>query len=124
MWEVSGMENEDFLWAGIPFMGGIAGQSQAPCGAVSAAAVFLGLKHRCSLSDKEKAKAARNQSRAEASEYVRYFEERFGSITCKDLIGVDFSDPEAVRQWRTSGITKETCEKFVTHTVEWLFNVK
>jgi len=124
MWEVSGMENEDFLWAGIPFMGGIAGQSQAPCGAVSAAAIFLGLKHRCPISDKEKEKAARNQSRAEDREYVRYFEERFGSIICKNLLGVDFSNPEAVRQWRTSGMTRETCEKYVSYTIEWLYNQK
>ncbi len=49
MWEAYELDNEDLLWAAIAFSGGIAGQQQAPCGAVSASAVCLGLRHRSVL---------------------------------------------------------------------------
>jgi len=73
MWEAYSLDNEDFLWAGIPFMVGISGEQQAPCGAVSASAVSLGLRHRCSFADKEKVKQARNAARHYAGKLVRDF---------------------------------------------------
>jgi C_GCAxxG_C_C family probable redox protein len=90
MWEAHELGNEDMLWAGIAFNGGIAGQQCAPCGAVSASAVCLGLLHRCSLADKQKAKQSRLDARQDASELVKDFTEKFGTIVCRDLIGLDF----------------------------------
>lgn len=121
MWEAHGMENEDFLWAGIPFIGGIAGHQDAPCGAISTGALFLGLKNRCPVSDKEKAKEARNKSRNEAGAFVKRFTERFGSISCQGLIGVDLSDATAAKQFWDSGKSKDTCEKYVSYAIELLF---
>ena len=115
------MENEDLLWAAVPFMGGIAGQQAAPCGAVSAAAVFLGLKFRCSIADEEKAKDARNKSRAEAHELVKRFTEAFGTITCDHLLGIDLSIPSEAKRFGNSGRFKETCDKFVPWVVDLLY---
>ena len=56
MWETYDLGNEDMLWAAIAFNGGIGGQQQAPCGAVSASVVCLGLRHRCPLTETQKAK--------------------------------------------------------------------
>jgi len=121
MWEAYEMENEDFLWAGVPFMGGIAGQQAAPCGAVSAAAVFLGLKHRCSIADEEKAKDARNKSRAEAAELVKRFTEKFGTITCDGLLGIDLSVPSEAKRFRDAGLFKEKCDRFVPYVIDLLY---
>ena len=55
MWETYELGNEDLLWSCIAFNGGIGGQQQAPCGAVSAAAVCLGLRHSCPLTEKQQA---------------------------------------------------------------------
>ena len=66
MWEAYDLGNEDFLWAGAAFMGGISGEQQAPCGAISASVVSIGLRHRCSFTDKEKVKQARNTVRNHA----------------------------------------------------------
>lgn len=121
MWESCGLENEDFLWAAIPFMGGISGHQNAPCGAVSASAVFLGLRHRCPLSDKEQAKQARNNARLRAGKLVRDFQEKFGEITCQGLIGIDFNKPEAYQAFLSSGKAKETCERFVLYVIEKLY---
>jgi C_GCAxxG_C_C family probable redox protein len=122
MWESCGMENEDFLWAAIPFMGGISGHQNAPCGAVSGAAVFLGLRHRCPLADKEKAKQARNTARLQAGMLVKDFQEKFGDITCRGLIGIDFNKPGEYQAFLASGKSKETCESYVLWVIEKLYS--
>ncbi len=121
MWDVYDLKNEDFLWSGIAFMGGISGEQQAPCGAVSASAVCLGLRHRCSLSDKEKAKASRTMIRYNASKLVRDFRDKFGSITCADLLGIDFTTPGAYQGFHESGIWKDKCNRYVEFIIEKLY---
>jgi len=124
MWESYKLKNEDFLWSGIAFNGGIGGQQQAPCGAVSASAICLGLRHRCDLNDKQKATQARLAARRDASELVRGFTEEFGTIICRDLIGLDFSKPEEYRHFRESGIWREKCDKYVQCAIEKLYKLE
>jgi C_GCAxxG_C_C family probable redox protein len=121
MWETYGLDNEDFLWSCVPFMAGISGQQQAPCGVLSASLVSLGLRHRCSLSDKEKAKESRATIRHYAAELVKRFNDRFGSINCMDLIGMDLTDPAQYREFSASGIWKEKCAKYVEFVVDKLY---
>ena len=124
MWDVYGLDNEDFLWSCIAFMGGISGQQQAPCGAVSASAVCLGLRHRCSLSDREKAKASRTVIRYNANRLVRDFQDRFGNITCAGLLGIDFSKPGGYQVFRESGAWKEKCDRYVEFIIEKLYELE
>lgn len=121
MWEAYGFTNEDFLWAGIPFMGGISGHQQAPCGAVSASAISLGLRHRCSLSDKEQAKLARNTARMYASKLLSDFQKEFGDITCYGLLGLDFSKEGEYQRFRDSGVWRQTCERYIQYIIIKLF---
>jgi len=121
MWEAYELGNEDFLWSCIAFNGGIAGQQQAPCGAISAAAVCLGLYHRCSLADRQRAKQSRLDARQEANKLVGAFTEKFGTIICHDLIGIDFSRPEEYRRFQESNISQEKCDKFVQFIIEKLY---
>jgi C_GCAxxG_C_C family probable redox protein len=123
MWEAYELGNEDLLWSCIAFNGGIAGQNQAPCGAVSAAAVCLGLSNRCSLADKPRAKQARLDAREDAAELVRSFTDNFGAISCRDLTGFDFSRPEAYRQFQESGTWKDKCDKYVQFVIEKLYDL-
>jgi len=85
-------------------MGGISGQQETPCGAVSASAVCLGLRHRCPLSDKGKAGQSRALIRHNANRLVREFKKAFGNITCAKLVGIDFSEPGAYQAFHESGI--------------------
>jgi C_GCAxxG_C_C family probable redox protein len=121
MWETYGLENEDFLWTCIPFMGGISGRQQAPCGAVSASLVSLGLRHRCSLADKERAKQSRAAVRQYAAEFVKSFNDSFGDINCKSLLGIDFSEPGEYQRFVASGVWKEKCARYVEFAVEKLY---
>ena len=123
MWEAYDLGNEDTLWAGTTFLGGIGGQQQAPCGVVSAAAVCLGLLNRCPLDDEQKTQQARNKARQDAGEIVTSFRERFGTIFCRDLVGLDFSQPGAYRQFLQSGIWKEKCDHYVQFTIEKLYEL-
>jgi C_GCAxxG_C_C family probable redox protein len=121
MWEAYDLRNEDLLWAGISFNGGISGRQQAPCGAVSASALCLGLRHRCALGDKEEAKKARNTIRFQAGKLVDDFTQQFGDIICRNLLGLDFNVPGAYQKFRESGKSKETCEKYVLFVIDKLF---
>ena len=123
MWEAYELGNEDLLWAAIAFNGGIAGQQQAPCGAVSASAVCLGLRHRTPLDDKDKAQQARLSARRDAAELVNTFTEKFGTITCRGLLGFDFSDAEAARRFRESGMGREKCDNYVQFVIEELYQL-
>ena len=123
MWEAYEFGNEDMLWSCIAFNGGIAGQQEAPCGAISASAVCLGLIHRCSLADKQKAKQSRFDARQGATKLVKDFTEKFGSIICRDLIGLDFSKPEEYRQFQESNMSKEKCDRYVQFVIEKLYEI-
>ena len=117
------MKNEDFLWAGTALRGGIAGQQQATCGAVAAGAIFLGLKNRRSLNDKDKVEAARKAANEDAAELVKSFIEKFGAVTCIGLTGVDFSDEKAMKQAIDSGLFEEKCNKQAQFVVEKLYEL-
>jgi C_GCAxxG_C_C family probable redox protein len=124
MWEAYGLKYEDFLWAATAFMGGIAGQQDAPCGAVSGAAIALGLGHRVSGNDKAKAEQARQKIRAEVSEYLNSFRNKFGSITCRGVLGVDLSDEEGMKKAREAGLFRDKCPLFVQFAIEKLYEIE
>jgi len=123
MWGAYGLENADFLWAGTAFHGGIAGQQQAPCGALSAAAIALGLRNRCSPDDKEKVGAGRKAAFKDAAEIVRSFNDKFGSINCSRLLGVDLSDEAAAKKAIETGLFKK-CDDYVLFVIGKLYELE
>lgn len=123
MWETYGLTNQDLLWSGIAFTGGIGGQQQAPCGAISAAAICLGLRHGNYATDKQKVKQARLDARQHAGELLKGFTQTFGSITCLDLVGIDFSEPGGYQRFQESGISKEKCDRYVQFVIEKLYEL-
>ena len=122
MWEAYELGNEDFLWASTVFRGGIAGQQKATCGAVSSAAVCLGLRHRVSAADKEKVVQAREAAVADADELVRSFMDKFGEITCLGLLGVELVDDKAVQQAIMSGLMAK-CDDYIRFVVGKLYEL-
>jgi len=124
MWEVYDLGNEDFLWAGIPFLGGIGGYQNAPCGVVSASAVCIGLRHRRPLSDKEGAKQARHAIRTYSAKIVTEFNSKFGNINCRELIGLDFAVPGEYQNFLASGIWKQKCQKYLSFMIDKLYELE
>ena len=123
MWEAFDMKNEDFLWAGTAFQGGIAGQQQGPCGALSAAALVLGLRHRDFSGDEKKEMQARKAATDDAAEVVKSFKEKFGDITCLRLLGVDLSDEATAKKAIESGIFKK-CDDYIKFIIEKLYELE
>jgi len=124
MWEIYGLEDENVLWTGVAFLGGISGEQSGPCGAVSAATICAGVGSRCPLSDKQAAKRARFQARADAAELARDFKERFGSIVCRDLVGIDFSVPGSYHGFVESGVWEDKCNQYVQFVIEKLYELE
>ena len=123
MWETYGLENEDLLWAGACFVGGIAGYQRATCGAVSASAVSLGLRNNCSLADAERTRQARMNAGQEASELVREVSEKFGSVICLDIVGIDFSIPEERHKLKELSTMDNKCHKIIEYVIEKLYEL-
>lgn len=121
MWEAYGLEDENFLWASIPFLGGVSGNNKATCGAVSGAGIAVGLRHRTGFDNNDKAKTARNRIRKDAADMASEFSSKFGHLTCKDLLDIDFSVPGNYKKFKESGIGESKCFQYVYFVIEKLF---
>jgi C_GCAxxG_C_C family probable redox protein len=96
-----------------PFGGGI-GRTGETCGAVSGALMALGLQSGFSEPDPQ----AKERVYALAREYMRRFQERYGAVACKALIGVDLSTPEGLQKAREQDVFKTKCSQFIAGAVE------
>lgn len=124
MWETTELGSEDLLWASTAFNGGIAAQREASCGALSSAAVYLGLKYRVPLKNGEQALKAKETARLAAAQLVRQFRAAHGDIICKNLVGIDFNDPVIVQQYRESGSWITKCSGLVQDVIARLYELE
>ena len=121
-----GFNDDAILWAGTTFFGGISGHQDGVCGAVSGIGIALGLRYRDTSGNRENEEKARELAIQKTGEIVKQFKERFGTIVCIDLVGVNFSDPEAARRHFENppcGIT-DTCPDFVRFAVEKMIEIE
>lgn len=105
-------------------MGGIAGQQDGPCGAVSGGALVLGLRNSLSTKDKDEEKKAREDTYKDTEEFVKSFREKFGSITCIGLLGIDFTDEDAMKKAKDEGIFEGKCTEHVKFAIEKLYEIE
>ena len=124
MWETSGWKDEDLLWASMALYGGIAGQQSGPCGAISSSAVYVGLRHRRSMDDKEAVSKARLDIEREALQLAKEFASEFGTLTCLDLVGLDLSDPVVRKRFRDENISKEKCDRYMEFVIDKLYELE
>jgi C_GCAxxG_C_C family probable redox protein len=123
MWEAYGWKNEDLLWAATVMRGGMGGQQRGTCGAVAAAGVCLGLRHRRPLADKDAAEKAREAATAEAKELADEFIRKFGAMSCIDLIGMEITDPESFERAKKAGVL-DRCNDFIRFVVDKLYELE
>jgi C_GCAxxG_C_C family probable redox protein len=111
-----GLDTEMSLKISSPFGGGI-GHMGETCGALTGAFMVLGLRSgRTKVDDKE----AQERVYKLVAEFVEKFEERNGSVICRDLLGYDLSKPEDLKLVKAKGITRAKCPKFVKDSAEIL----
>jgi C_GCAxxG_C_C family probable redox protein len=98
-----GIENEVIPRLATPFGGGIGGRGNV-CGAVVGSVMAIGLKY-----GREEPSQPRDKAYALAQEFCRRFEEEMGSLSCRELTGMDLSTPEGHDAFYTSDVPIRVC---------------
>lgn len=97
-----------------PFGGGMGLQSV--CGAVTGGLMAIGL-----LLGRDGNTQDRSRASACTKNFLEYFEDRFGALTCREMTGVDFRDPTANALFRQIGGDREkVCLPAVEEATKWL----
>jgi C_GCAxxG_C_C family probable redox protein len=107
-------ENE-LLKIATAFGGGL-GRRQLTCGAVSGALMALGLHFGRGKED-EASKKTLTYEKAEA--FMKEFEKRNGSITCRDLLrGLNMHDPADMQKINDLNLFKTSCYQYAKDAVD------
>ena len=110
-----GLDDETAAKIALGFGGGM-GRMADTCGAVTGAFMVLGLKFGQGLPDRE----AKERIYARIKDFAERFNERNGSLVCRNLLDCDISTPEGQRRAREMELFTKTCPKFVRDVCEIL----
>ncbi len=89
--------------------GGGMGREQLTCGAVAGAVMAVG----CRWFDPDDAAGSKERVYAKTREVLRRFRELHGSVSCRELLGVDLSTPEGKKRMKEQDLAHRLCEPFV-----------
>lgn len=99
----------------MAFNGGIA-WSGGPCGAVTGAALAIGMLAARRIVDHARAKRV---ARGLVAELMDAFVARFGSLACADLVGMDLRAPGAHDAFLEAGTWRTRCMAQIEFVVAW-----
>lgn len=105
--EKYGLDEEMAKRLGRSLGGGIAHTAQT-CGAVTAAAIILGLAVQ--ETDEE---VARKQAYALAKDFIGLFEGLHGTSLCRELLAADMRTEEGMKRIKEEGLFSKACPVFV-----------
>lgn len=108
------MDEDPRLISTTGYLGGGMARMGQVCGALSGAAVTLGLRDHLAGDELPK-----NSGFDPLQQLVRDFEEQFGAVTCRGLVGCDISSAEGFRQAKKSKAL-DRCPEFVAWTIDRL----
>lgn len=109
-----GLPEDQCLKAACGFGGGI-GRQQLTCGAVTGAAMALGLKYGKSLNDPEEKKT---ETYSKVRELFSEFQNLHGSVNCRELLkGLDMNNPDDHMRITELRLFEILCEKYVADAV-------
>jgi C_GCAxxG_C_C family probable redox protein len=101
-----GIADETALKLASPFGGGVAHQGDV-CGAVSGGLMALGLGRGSATVDQK------DETYRLAEEFIQRFQERHGSILCRELIGHDISTLAGLKNAREQKVFNTICPGLV-----------
>lgn len=114
--EKFGLDKELALKLATPFGGGIARKGEI-CGAVNGAIMVLGLKFGVMMPDD---RAGRENCYRIINTFFKKFELRHDSIACRELLGLDISDPKEYELIREKNLFTTLCPELVKSAAELL----
>lgn len=100
-----------------PFGGGI-GRNQLLCGVISGGAMVIGL-----LWGRDDDTGDRKESYDKVSELLSAFRDKFGSIKCRELLGVDLRSEAGAKAYQER-LHHENCHKYLAFVSDWLLQQK
>jgi C_GCAxxG_C_C family probable redox protein len=95
-------------------LGGGVGRHGEVCGALTGGVLIVGLAHGRDRAEEQEAKGAVH---AKAGEFVTRFAEVNGALRCRDLIGLDVSSEDGIREYYARNLLEETCSGIVSNAV-------
>ena len=95
-----------------PFGGGVGRQGEV-CGAVTGALMAVGLARGRNMGEDQ---AVKGRVYEVAAHLMHRFEARFGALRCRDLIGLDWSQPDSLDKFHASGLW-DRCVEYVATAV-------
>jgi C_GCAxxG_C_C family probable redox protein len=105
------MDEKTALKLASPFGGGIARRGEI-CGAVSGALLTLGLERGADTP------AGKEEIYRLSQEFMRRFEEKYGTLLCRDLIGCDISTPAGYQAATEKRVFGTICPALVREAAE------
>jgi len=109
-----GLPAEFAIKLATPFGGGMARHAEM-CGAVTGALLVLGLHAGGAVGTDL---AAKERTYALVHEFMLQFEQRRGSLNCRELLGFDLGNPEELRRAREQGLFTSLCPLLVRDAAE------
>jgi len=100
------------------FGGGI-GRCGSVCGALAGGIMSIGIKYGTNEPSAEK----RQKCYDLAKKLYKQFEQQYGSVLCRELIGYDLSNPEGLKSARKTKVFEEKCSGFIRAVVNILVNL-
>jgi len=99
--------------------GGGMGRCGSVCGAVTGGLMAIGIQRG---TNEPPSKSAEKSTRAYqlAGTFYRQFEKQNGTVMCRDLIGLDLSDPEQLKKAREDHVFDKRCTVFIKSAIEIL----
>jgi len=114
--ERTGLDPDTALRIACGFGAGL-GRAQEVCGAVTGGIMAIGLKYgRGEGEEKSKTDECYQRTR----EFLAHFEERHGSIHCRELIQCDLLTPEGQAAFKERRLHSEVCSKCVHTAAAWV----
>jgi C_GCAxxG_C_C family probable redox protein len=110
-----GLPREQAMKLASGFAGGM--RLAQTCGAVTGAFMVLGLRHAGPECDQRN---GRENVYAAIREFAARFQQRNGTVVCKELLGCDISTPDGVREATEKGFFRTICPKLVQDAAEIL----
>ncbi len=108
--EETALKISKFLGSGFLYRGEM-------CGAVSGALMAYSLKFASGIIPNEMSDEVFYKL---CSEHIKNFEKKFGSISCKELIGFHMGIPAELEKAKETGVFEERCPVFVEYSTELL----
>jgi C_GCAxxG_C_C family probable redox protein len=93
------------------------------CGALTGGFMVIGLKYGKVITDGAKYGSNTEQTYALVAELAQRFRDQYGTIKCRELTGLDLSDPDQRQRARDEGVFKNDCAGYICRTVEILEDI-